>query len=781
MIGRKGALACGACLAALFGGSEALAQSTSDVGEVVVTATRRAELLSRVPVSATAVTEQAIDRKGMRTFEDIARLTPGVEFSRGSNLISIRGISTSAGAATTGVYIDETPIQTRNIGTGRTNGSPQLFDVERVEVLRGPQGTLFGAGSMGGTVRYITPQPSLTDWSYYGRGEVNSIRNGDTGYEVGAAVGGPVIADKLGVRVSAWRRRSGGWIDRIDYLNSTPANPVMLENNSNWEEHTILRGALRWEPVDGLTIKPSVLFQETFANNAPVLTGGVWEYYSDIKNGKFRSGNKLPSPVKEKYVLPALEIERDFDAFSLVSNTSYFHRNQTTNSDYTAYLGAVFGFVNQAGPAFQRLPTYYSYADVVNQQRNFTQELRLQSNGEGRLKWVAGVFFQENKQRSYENIHDPLIAPFTQIFYGQTVIQRYLVPVIAPDLRLYAQRDSTDRQLAAFGDLTFNLTDELSISGGLRYAKMDFKFHSLQEGPTQRGRTEFDGNLTEKPLTPKFNVTYQPAGGGLIYATAAKGYRAGGSVRPAPALTCAADFAALGVTSLPPTFKSDSVWSYEVGAKNNLADGRLRIAASAYHVDWKDIQTSIGLPTCGFNYVANAGTARSRGFDLQAEAQVTDALSLTLAVAHNSAKFTSTVDAPGTIPGVRRIIVSEGNTLGGAPWTVALSADYNFQAFGLPSYVRGDFSYAAKNKGRTPAQDPRTTSYDATVIQPPDTYITNARVGVLVNDLDLSVFADNLFDSHPVLSRFHETRTSPLYMLSTFRPRTVGVTVTIRR
>jgi len=782
MLKGTGALLGGVCLAALTCAQAAMAETNSEIQEVVVTATRRAEALSRVPVSATAITEEAIDRKGMRSFEDIARLTPGVDFSRGSNLISIRGISTTAGAATTGVYIDETPVQTRNIGTGRTNGSPQLFDVERVEVLRGPQGTLFGAGSMGGTVRFITPQPSLTDYKVYGRAEANTVTDGDTGYELGAAVGGPVVRDQLGLRISAWYRKSAGWIDRIDYQNSTKAAPLVLDEDSNWQENIILRGALRWEPTEGLAIKPSVLFQKTHVNNQPVLSSGVWESFSDVKNGLYRSGNRLSSPGNDRYVLPALEIERDFGAFTLVSNTSYFRRNQKTIADYTTYLGATTGFIGATGPLFDRLPNYYAYADIVNRQRNLTQEVRIQSNGDTRLRWVAGVFYQENKQRSFENIHDPLIEPFTRIFYNQTVIQRYVVPVIAPDLRLFAQRDSTDKQLAVFGDLTFKVTEQLSVNGGLRYADTDFKFHSLQEGPTQRGRTEFDGAISEKPLTPKFNVTFQPSDTQMFYATAAKGYRAGGSVRPAPAVTCAADFALLGVTSLPPTFKSDSVWSYELGAKNNLMNNRLRIAASVYHIDWSDIQTAISLPSCGFNYVANAGTARSRGFDLQADAQVTDQLSLSLAVGHNKAKYTSTVDGPGTTAaGPRRIIVADGDTLGGAPWTIALSADYHFEAFGVPAYVRGDTSYAAANKGLLPAQDPRTTSYDATIIQPPATYLTNVRAGVELGDWDVSVFADNLFDSHPVLSRSRESRTAPLFFLQTFRPRTVGVTATIRR
>ena len=183
--------------------------------EIVVTATRHEEALSKVPISVTAFSQDAMDERGIKDFQDIVRYTPGVSIDNsGTNAISIRGISSSAGAGTTGIYIDDTPIQMRDIGFNPDDTLPKTFDLDRVEILRGPQGTLFGSGSEGGTVRYIMTQPSLTTSSTYVRSEASYTQYGSPSYEFGVAHGGPIIDDVLGFRASAWYRSDGGWIDR---------------------------------------------------------------------------------------------------------------------------------------------------------------------------------------------------------------------------------------------------------------------------------------------------------------------------------------------------------------------------------------------------------------------------------------------------------------------------------------------------------------------------------------------------------------------------------------
>src|ERR1700676_3146993 len=226
--------------------------------EITVTATRREEGLSKVPISVSAYTQETMDIKGIRDFADIARFTPGVTIDANqTNSISIRGISSSGGAGTTGIYIDDTPIQIRALGFNPDDTLPKTFDLDRVEVLRGPQGTLFGAGSEGGTVRYIMTQPSLTQFTSYARSEVSYTEGGAPSYEAGLAMGGPIINDTVGFRVSAWFRRDGGWINRID-----PTTLAVVDKNANHDETAVLRAAFTWAPVSGVQVTPSVVYQD---------------------------------------------------------------------------------------------------------------------------------------------------------------------------------------------------------------------------------------------------------------------------------------------------------------------------------------------------------------------------------------------------------------------------------------------------------------------------------------------------------------------------------------
>src|SRR5450755_4123150 len=244
----------GACLATAASANDAAtaAEPTAAGGleEIVVTATRREESINRVPISVTAFSQDMIDQKGIKDFQDIVRFTPGVTIDNsGTNAISIRGISSSGGAGTTGIYIDDTPIQMRALGFNPDDTLPKTFDLDRVEVLRGPQGTLFGAGSEGGTVRYILTQPSVTKESTYARSEVSFTQYGEPSYEAGVAHGGPIIDGTLGFRASAWYRRDGGWIDRVD-----PTSGAVVDGNANHDQTLVLRLAGIWKPLDAVTV-----------------------------------------------------------------------------------------------------------------------------------------------------------------------------------------------------------------------------------------------------------------------------------------------------------------------------------------------------------------------------------------------------------------------------------------------------------------------------------------------------------------------------------------------
>src|ERR1700681_967420 len=233
------------------------ATSSAEMTEITVTATGGEESLSKVPISVSAFSQETMDQKGVKDITDLVRYTPGVSIDQtGTNAISIRGISSSGGAGTTGIYIDDTPIQMRSVGFNPDDTLPKTFDLDRVEVLRGPQGTLFGAGSEGGTVRYILTQPSVTKASTYARSELSFTQYGEPSYEAGIAHGGPIIDGVLGFRASAWYRKDGGWIDRVD-----PTTRAVVDKNANTDESLVLRLAALWQPVSSLQIAPSFYYQ----------------------------------------------------------------------------------------------------------------------------------------------------------------------------------------------------------------------------------------------------------------------------------------------------------------------------------------------------------------------------------------------------------------------------------------------------------------------------------------------------------------------------------------
>lgn len=769
----------------------ALAQETPDaepaaegdvLREIVVTATRQEQALSRVPISVSAFDQESMEQKGVKSFEDVVRFTPGVDFDPGSNDISIRGISSGAGAGTTGIYLDDTPIQMRGLGFSADNSLPGIFDLDRVEVLRGPQGTLFGAGSEGGTVRYITPQPGFTKYSGVARSEISTTRGGDLSYEAGGAFGGPIVEDKIGFRVSAWHRRDGGYIDRVD--NATGER---VDKNANWGRTTVLRGALGFKPVDALTITPSVLFQRRMNNASDTYFEGI----SNPGRGVFRNASPEARGDTDRFYLPSLNIQYNLPAVSVISNTSYFRRNNITGYDGTIYdlsyyqslllegcdtcnTDEFYPFLTPTG-INKDLPFYLSPSRVTNTQRNFTQEFRVQSGDpDARFNWVTGVFYQENKQRSTEELVDPIANDLFLPVFGTTIEDFFGWPLYGEDSYI-ANTVGTDKQTAVFLDVTYKLTETLKITAGGRYAKTKFSFENFADGSQNYGRTDAAGKSKESPFTPKMGLSWQINNDNLLYMTYAEGFRVGGANPPIPADACRESLDDLGISGAPDSYDSDSVKSWEVGTKNKLFNRRLLLAASVYRIKWQDIQQSVFLPSCAIQFTGNLGNAESTGFDLQFTYAPTARLAIDATVGKTDARYTST-----TTTGPNRIVVNSGNGLGGSPWTGSLGLQQGFPAFGRDAYLRVDYEYSSRPDRLLPNQDPATRSYDPALVKTPATDFFSLRLGALVNNVNIALFADNLFDSSPRISHGHSDSDTLLFTDTTWRPRTVGVTLTYR-
>jgi iron complex outermembrane receptor protein len=754
--------------------------------DIVVTATRSDQRLSRVPASISALSPEALEKQNIKTVADLQGIVPGLRFSSGGNTITIRGISSSAPAPTTGVYIDDTPIQMLNVGDVAQNTVPELFDLERIEVLRGPQGTLFGAGALGGVVRYITPAPSLTSYSGHARAELGFIKEGDQVYEVGAAFGGPVVEDKIGVRGSIYYRHTGGWVDHLDYRNGGR----LMEPDYNYNDAYSARLAVAFAPTEQSKVTLSVFHQDRNGQGSSSLD----EYYA--REGRAtgnikRYATATPSvwPEKDRFYLPSLKVEYDFGSVQFLSNSSIFYRNQLTSYDATGYnVRLLNSFRSMFLPGIPRplatteglrIPIDYShYAMIKNRHRNYTQEFRLQSNNpDARLTWVVGFFWARNETRNFHRQIDPQFDDFVRVLTGMSGSELLGGAKVGPGGidSYFSDNKYKDGQVSGFGEANFLLTDKLKLTAGLRYSKTHLSYTNVQDGPINGGPSSGDGRQSEKPVAPKVGVSYQADENNLYYGTIAKGFRIGGANAPIPEVSCREGFEQLGLPGAPETYDSDTTVSYELGSKNRLMDGRLQVAASVFHIDWKNIQQATTIPVCAFRYTANVATAQSRGFDVQLTARPTDSLTLDVQAGYNDARYTEQLRN-----GAGGIIVDEGDTLGGPNWTVALAGQYDFAVLERESFVRLEYRYASKNDRFLPINNPVTTTYDATIPKAPATTYMTARAGMNFDKFDAAVFIDNLLDSSKLLTRSRSSRTWPVYQNSTWRPRTIVFALSYR-
>jgi len=763
----------------LLGAGHAFAQDQgATVEEIVVTATRQEQNLSKVPLSVAAYTQEKLDKQSIRNFQDVARVTPGVTFARGArgnasgSSLSIRGISSGSGTATVGVYIDDTPIQQRPGNPySASNAYPKIFDLARVEILRGPQGTLFGVGSEGGTIRFITPDPSLDSYKVYARTEMAFTQSGDPSFEGGVAVGGPIVQDKLGFRASVSARRDGGFVDRINWNTG-----AVLDRNANYSDSYTARVALKWLATENLTITPSVYVQDVKTNDSSV----YWEYFSNPDDTKFKNGNPVHTPSEDRFSLGAVKAEWDLGPVMLISNSSFYFRKNENVFDSTTLDMASLGGVTTVGPP-PALSDIAAPGYLHDKQRVFTQEIRLQSNEpDSRLNWTAGVFYQKSFQSSKYIVDNPsmnrIIANGFGACCGWTRIEQLPffggIPLIQDRYVLISLGDMTQEELSAFGQFDFKVTEKLKLTAGLRVASNKYSDNSFSAGPVMSTTgTTSTSSQSDKPVTPKFGVTYQADDENMYYFSAAKGYRQGGTTGD-PGTRCGPDLAALGIPLGKREIRPDYVWSYEVGAKKRMFDGRVQMDGSIYRIDWKDIQSGFTLPTCNVPTSANLGEARSEGFDLAVNAVVTDGLTLGLNVGYTNARYTTATTGAGG-----KVVRSKGEPLGVAPWTVAFSAQYDFVVLEQDAYARLDYQYASHNDK---ALDLASAATDPTIPRMPESTNLDLRAGVKLKGFDISIFGTNLTNDHPQYGRYRDNLTTFNYRGVTVRPRTVGVTATYR-
>lgn len=824
---KKGLLVSAAALVTAATGAMAQTVTTSngehvELEEIIVTATRQATSLNRTPLSITAMTQDSMERQGVQDADDLARMVPGLTVSNhGSNsgvqTIAIRGITPSTGAATTGVYLDDAPLTKRGGPAGSGTPIPMLFDLERVEVLRGPQGTLYGGGSQGGTVRFITPEPSLTDYSGSAKAGLSNTKEGDWSYEGGAAVGGPIVEDKLGFRASAMGRHKGGYIDYVDRLTAKT-----LEKDANSTDEFAARLALAFAPTEQTRITPSVYWSRQEINqddyywrnvaqstaparpNNPAHTYGPYNFY-----GRYRSGDTcnigdnfvgkiapcMPDVgVTNNLFVSSIKAETELDDVKVMGVVSYLKDSSTGNRNFSYQEPQN----HQAGsPFIATLPIYESYPWYDNDRDGYTAELRFSSDyDDSRVSWVGGIFYSNMTIKALTE-YRANVGDLTQAIYGLRPEDIFGVPLLPGNLEYYRDYDMTDNEIAAYGEMTFAVTDSFKLIGGLRLSRTHLDYRQLTAGPivgtsapTAANGGVITGQIIETPVSPKVGFQYLIDGQNSIFGTVSSGYRAGG-VNQTPPSRCATDLTTLGISSTPSTYQSDKVWNYELGAKVNILG--VQVNSSVYRLEWNDTQTNYGLPTCGFTYAINAGKAVSQGLDLDARAALGGGFTANLAVGYADAEYKQGVVGPAPVSAV---YLKKGDPLPIPDWKISVGLQYDFDVAGRDGFIRADYQYASSywsgvtygSVGYSPdaAGEMEATNY------------VSMRAGYNLTDkIELGLFVDNLLNSNDVLavgdsngrsgcvaasgpSCSQYRQFNPVYREMTFRPRTMGATATYR-
>jgi iron complex outermembrane receptor protein len=766
-------------------------ESTDDtpgvLAEVVVTAEKREETLGKVPISVSVLTRDDMQERNIENIADVAAVSPGIDFQNTgtTTAIALRGISSGiVGYSTTGIYIDDVPVQIRLDGgvVPGTNTSPLVFDLDRVEVLRGPQGTLFGAGAEGGTIRFIQPQPSLTKFSGYTRAGVATTDSGGPSYEVGGAFGGPIVQDELGFRVSVWHQREGGY---IQHDSAIPGGAQY--NNSGWSDRDVVRAALTLAPTGSLRITPSVYYQHIFWNDVPTFDPASspvpgdtmtanWHSlnptYSNVDSGRLAFQGLLLQPSSDQLYLPSLKIEQSFSEVDLTSSTSYMYRRYAAQQDFTTVNPVIVGL------PWPQTADAASISYTPSYQNVFTQEVRAQSADRSRrLQWTFGLFYTESRQTGYQLVYSPFWP--TQILqaFGKPIEQAFGQPLLPGNFSLYEKEPVSDTQLAAYGQITYQLVSHVSLVAGVRVARETDKYSIYVNGPLNGANpTAFSGKEVQTVVDPKYGINVQLDDNNLLYFSAAKGDRIGGVNPPFYNFAaCNEALAQLGYPNgAPATYKGDSLWSYEIGSKSRLFGGRLQMEVSAFHIKWSDIQQIVQVPACTEGFTSNLGQATSNGFDFQAALLVTDALKLGLSMGYTNARNATTIVSGGNP------VVANGQQINpyAAPWIVVPTAEYNFPiADELKGYVRVEDTYHSKNPGPyNPTTNTSSPTYNAYFIPNPSYNQLNIHVGTTWTGWDLSVYALNALNSHPLL---YNNAIQPFTFYGTtftLQPLTIGFT-----
>jgi len=730
------------------------AANSDQLQAIVVTAEKRSERAQDVPFSITAYSGDQLVAEGITSMAQVGDETPGVSERNsgpGQTEFEMRGIASSGGQSpTVGYYLDETPLTPpADAQLGKVVIDPSLYDLNRVEILRGPQGTLYGSGSMGGTIKLVTNQPDPSAFA----GSAEAVGSGTSGsganYGANVMLNIPLFSDVAALRIVGTDKYTDGWIDRI------VLNPFPLEGNGgstrgnvlaapvsqtyqdvNWERLQGGRATLLVQPTDRLSLTAGIFYQR-------ITQGGL--NYADNPPGVDAEAHyqpyNIPEPYSDAFNLASLVIKYRFDGAELTSATAEYRRSTHMVEDATEqtqdFFETIIGIPDLPYSAVGPLATY---ADDWSRQR--TEELRLTSTDAGPMQWLVGGFFQDF--RSTDNVSTSPPGPIVDEVLG--------VP------SLYNIGAFTDyRQNAGFGEASYTFIDKLKLTGGLRYYSYSTSENLSESGGLPNGSltpTVFNLPASHSGLNPKLNLSYRQDENLTIYAQAAKGFRPGSGNTPPPS-TCPQD--------IPLQYKPDDLWSYEIGEKAQLFENRLTVDGAIYYENWTGIQQEVA-QACGNTYTANAGTAEVRGGELEVTTRVTPELTFVTGAGYTNAKITQTVPGSSFVVGEKVQQVPTWTDTTSLTWRRPITADYDLIARAVNEYVgpMTDVSYTVNN---LPGRD-----------------LVNLRAGVSHENLTVFLFADNVTDRRYILDNTNAIsfNVATFNRVATNQPRTIGVDLAYR-
>jgi iron complex outermembrane recepter protein len=738
--------------------------SPTALQEIVVTAQKRESSIQATPISMSAITGSELDVLGITSTAAALAEVPGVaaiSAGPGQTQYEIRGLSNAGGQSpTVGFYLDEMPISPLSpaASVGKVVIDPDLYDLDRVEVLRGPQGTLFGSGSMGGAIRLITNAPDLKSFSVGGKTLGSETDGGGWNYGQNGMVNLPLIDNVAALRIVGTYTYTSGWIARIvvpglapigsdgqrGNVYASPASSIVPRVND--EELSSGRASFLLKPTEQLSILASGYYQkiaqeaQNFFDSVP----GTLAHFEPFD---------IPEPFSDTFTVYNLTVNYELPWARLTSATGYTDRVTNTQQDDTESIQE--GLSTPGSP----LPFQVSqggFGPVAGTERDrayqFTQEARLTSSGNGRLQWIVGFFYGRYHANTITELPSPAVPAITGGATDQ--VAAFSIPYV-----IY--------QRAEFANINYQITDQLKFTTGLRH----FNYGSTQElsswGLLNTGSnipTVSSGIANNSGNNPMFTLAYSPDKGLMLYATAAKGFREGGPNYPlSPPTTsegqaCLQNLQALGLSSAPLQYGPDTVWSYELGEKATFLDHKVTFNSAVYYLNWKDVQQPVSL-ACGEYFEINATNAYVVGGEYELQAQVGEHFRVHQSTGYAYGAFSEASLAADVTKGERLLNVPN--------WTVSAALEY-FQPLSNDRLLVGRLSDSFVS-----------WSNDLTYVvnKVPSRNVMSLSAGLEKGDLSALLFIDNVLDKHNELANVNSIalNISAYNRVATDQPRTIGV------